>query len=315
LDKPASYFARPQQRAVIFLIITALLWSSGGFLIKWVIWNPIAIAGTRSAIAALVMLAFRPKMKIHWGFAQLGGAICYAATVILFVAANKMTTAANAILLQYTAPIYVAIFSYWLLEERITKLDLATIVTAIGGMILFFLDGLSQGGFWGNIVAILSGIAFAGTALFARKQKDSSPLESLFLGNILTTLIGLPFVVHSSPDATGWLGLILLGVFQLGFSYILFAEAMKQVTALEGILIPVLEPVLNPIWVFLLLKERPARWAIVGGVIVLVSVTIRCVLAIKQNGGRSLLRQTNQPSPRRRGVLTIPDGDTNDGAT
>jgi drug/metabolite transporter (DMT)-like permease len=284
LNKPMGHHAPLQQRAVIFLIITALLWSSGGLLIKWVTWNPIAIAGTRSAIAALVMLAFRPKMKIHWGFAQLGGAIFYAITVILFVTANKMTTAANAILLQYTAPIYVATFSYWFLGERITKLDLATIATAIGGMILFFLDGLSKQGFWGNIVAILSGIAFAGTALFLRKQKDSSPLESLFLGNVLTALIGLPYVMHSWPNATGWLGLILLGVFQLGFSYILFAEAMKHVTALEGILIPILEPVLNPIWVFLLLNERPGRWAIAGGIIVLISVSFRCLLTLKQNG-------------------------------
>jgi drug/metabolite transporter (DMT)-like permease len=125
-------------------------------------------------------------------------------------------------------------------------------------------------------------MSFAGTAMFVRKQKDSSSLESLFLGNLLTALVGLPFALHSLPDAKGWLGLILLGVFQLGFSYILFAEAMKHVTALEGILIPVLEPILNPIWVFLLLKESPGRWAVVGGTVVLVSVTARCVLAMRQ---------------------------------
>jgi drug/metabolite transporter (DMT)-like permease len=271
-----------QQRAVIFLIITAVLWSSGGLLIKIVAWNPIAIAGTRSAIAALVIFAFRRRMKFNLSFAQLGGAVCYAATVILFVTATKLTTAANAILLQYTAPIYVALLSYWFLRERITKFDILTMVTAIGGMTLFFLDDLSKGGFWGNIIAILSGVAFAGTALFLRKQKDGSPLESVFIGNILTLLIGFPFMLQSSPNAAGWLGLGLLGVFQLGCSYILYSEAIKHVTALEGILIPVLEPILNPIWVFLLLKERPGRWAILGGIIVLISVTIRCLLALKQ---------------------------------
>jgi drug/metabolite transporter (DMT)-like permease len=213
----------------------------------------------------------------------LGGAICYAGTVILFVIANKWTTAANAILLQYTAPIYVALLSAWFLKERITKSDLITIAAAIGGMALFFLDDLSKGGFWGNIVAILSGIAFAGTALFLRKQKDSSPLESVFIGNILTLLIGLPVMLQSSPAASGWLGLILLGVFQLGFSYILYAEAIKHVTALEAILIPVIEPILNPIWVFLLLHETPGRWAIIGGIIVLLSVILRCLHALKQN--------------------------------
>jgi drug/metabolite transporter (DMT)-like permease len=273
-----------KSRAVLFLVIAAVLWSSGGLLIKLVVWNPLAIAGARSAIAALVILAFRRRMRFNWRPAQLAGAVCYAATVILFVMANKWTTAANAILLQYTAPIYVALLSYWLLRERIAKSDLAAIISTIGGMVLFFLDDLSRGGIIGNIIAILSGIAFAGTALFLRKQKDSSPLESVFLGNIIAFLIGIPFMLHSSPNSTGWLGLVLLGIFQLGCSYILYAEAMKYVTALEGILIPVLEPILNPIWVFLLLGEKPGAWAVVGGVIVLLSITLRCLHALSKSG-------------------------------
>jgi drug/metabolite transporter (DMT)-like permease len=264
-----------KSRAVSFLVMAALLWSLGGLLIKLVDWNPMAIAGTRSAIAAVVMISFRPKMRFNLGPAQLGGAFCYAATVVLFVVANKWTTAANAILLQYTAPVYVALLSNWFLKERITRADIIAIITALGGMILFFLDDLSSGGIWGNIVAILSGIAFAGTALCLRKQKDESPLESLFLGNIIAFLAGLGFMLHSSPTAGSWPGLVLLGVFQLGFSYILYAEAIKHVTALEAILIPIIEPVLNPIWVFLLLKEKPGAWAVLGGIIVLVSVSIR----------------------------------------
>ncbi len=272
-----------KSRAIVLLVITALLWSTGGILIKSVQWNAAAIAGTRSGIAALVILAFRRRMKFNWGFAQLGGAACYAGTVILFVAATKLTTAANAILLQYTAPIYVAILSYWFLKERITVSDIFTIAAAFGGMVLFFLDDLSKGGLWGNALAILSGIAFGGTALFLRKQKDHSPLESVFLGNLLTLLIGLPFMLQFPQGASGWLELALLGVFQLGCSYILYAEAIKYVTALEGILIPILEPVLNPIWVFLLIGEKPGRWAIAGGLVVLVSVTLRCFAALKQS--------------------------------
>lgn len=282
-------------KAIIYLIITALLWSSGGLLIKMVTWNPVAIAGTRSAIAGLVILAFRRRMTFNWGFAQVGGALCYAATVILFVMATKLTTAANAILLQYSAPIYVAILSYWLLKERITRSDLMTITATSGGMVLFFLDDLSKGGFWGNVSAILSGIAFAGTTLMLRKQKDHSPLESVFLGNILTALIGLPFMVRSMPDAQGWIVLVLLGVFQLGFSYILYAEALKQVTAIEGILIPILEPILNPLWVFLMIGEIPGPWAIIGGIFVLVSVTLRCLSALKQGQSEDL----SVPGPER----------------
>lgn len=272
-----------RRRAVSFLILVAILWSTGGFFIKFVGWNPLAIAGTRSAIAAVVMLVFRRRMHFNWGGTQLGGAVCYAGTVILFVVSNKLTTAANAILLQYTAPIYVAAFSYWFLKERITKWDMAATAITVGGMALFFLDNLSIGGFWGNIIAILSGAAFAGTILFLRRQKDQSPLESVFLGNLMTFLIGFPFMFGSSPGAVGWLGLTFLGVFQLGCSYILYAEAIKHVTALEGILIPVLEPVLNPLWVFLLLGEKPGKWAVVGGLIILATVTARCLWALRRN--------------------------------
>jgi drug/metabolite transporter (DMT)-like permease len=283
LDERMNPDSSHQRRAMLLLIIVALLWSTGGFLIKSVTWNPFAIAGTRSAIAALLMLGYRRRFTFNWSAAQLGGAACYAATVILFVAANKLTTAANAILLQYTAPIYVAILSYWFLRERITKLDLAAIAATTLGMVLFFLDDLSRGGFWGNIAAIMSGLSFAGTVLFLRKQKDGSPLESVFLGNILTFLIGLPFSFHAIPNSAGWLGLIFLGIFQLGCSYLLYAEAIRHVTAIEGILIPVLEPILNPLWVFLLLGEKPGRWAAAGGIIVLISVTVRCLMALRQN--------------------------------
>jgi drug/metabolite transporter (DMT)-like permease len=273
---------RMKFRAVSFLVVAAVLWSLGGLLIKLVAWNPLAIAGMRSAIAALVMLAFRRKMHFNLSPAQLGGAACYAATVILFVIANKWTTAANAILLQYTAPVYVALLSTWLLKERISRSDLITVFAALGGMILFFLDDLSSGGLLGNAIAILSGVSFAGTALCLRKQKDGSPLESLFIGNLIAFMIGLPFILRSSPTATGWLGLVLLGVFQLGFSYILYAEAIKHVTALEATLIPVIEPILNPIWVFILLKEQPGAWAILGGIIVILSVTLRGLPAFRQ---------------------------------
>lgn len=283
-------------RAVLFLLGAAFLWSLGGLLIKLVEWNPFAISGMRSAIAAIVILAFRRRMRLNWSLPQLGGAFCYAATVVLFVLATKWTTAANAILLQYTAPIYVAVLSYWFLRERITRSDLAAIAVTIGGMTLFFLDDLSGGGVAGNIMAILSGIAFAGTALFLRKQKDGSPVESVFLGNVAAFLVGIPFMFQSLPGAAGWLALILLGVFQLGISYILYAEALKHVTALEGILIPIIEPILNPIWVFLLLKEKPGQWAVAGGIVVLAAITVRCLQTLRQNG--RILRSTQRAQNR-----------------
>jgi drug/metabolite transporter (DMT)-like permease len=268
-----------RHKAIVLLIITAMLWSSGGLLIKSVAWNPIAIAGARSAVTALLLLAYVRRPHLTWSSAQIGGAIAYAVTVFLFITANKLTTAANAILLQYSSPIYVALLGARFLGERATWMDWVTIALVIGGMALFFLDDLAVGGFWGNACAILSGATFACLVLLLRKQKDSSPLESVLLGNILTALVSLPFVFGSSPGMSGWVRLSFLGIFQLGLPYILYSLAIRHVTALEAILIPVIEPILNPLWVFLVIGEAPGPWALVGGSIILVSVTVRCVLS------------------------------------
>jgi drug/metabolite transporter (DMT)-like permease len=186
------------------------------------------------------MLVFQRKLHFTWSTTQIGGALAYAGTVILFVTANKLTTAANAILLQYTAPVYTALLGAWILKEKTTKLDWLTIAIVLGGMSLFFLDKLSVGNISGNFCAMISGVAFAFTAVLLRKQKDGSPLESIILGNILTAVIGLPFMLQSMPSPSSWLGLIILGIFQLGISYILYALAIKHVTALEAILIPII---------------------------------------------------------------------------
>ncbi len=139
------------RRAVLMLVATAVLWSLGGVLIKWVDWHPVAIAGTRSLIgAALIGLAFRHELRFTGSFEQIGGALAYAGTVVLFVIANKLTTAANAILLQYTAPIYVVLFSPWFLGERASRRDWLILGVMMGGMVLFFLDELTLDGYLGN---------------------------------------------------------------------------------------------------------------------------------------------------------------------
>lgn len=269
-------------KSIVLLVITAILWSSGGILIKVIDWNPLAIAGLRSAIAAAVLLIVLKRPKINWSFPQVGAALAYAAMVILFVSANKMTTAANAILLQFTAPIYVALLGAWFLKEKTKLMDWITIFFVFCGMALFFLDNLSTSGFLGNILAMISGVCFALFTIFMRMQKDGSPLESVFLGNVLTAIIGIPFMFQSAPNKAGWVSLVLLGVIQLGIPYILYSKAIKHVTAIEAILIPVIEPILNPVWVFLMMGEAPAKWAIFGGCVVITAVTIRCVLLTVQ---------------------------------
>lgn len=274
-------------KAILYLVITALLWSLGGLLIKLVNANALAIAGTRSAIASLIIWMYLRKPKFTWSAAQIGAALAYTGTVIFFVVANKLTTAANAILLQYTAPVYVAILGAWLLKEKVKLYDWGAILLTIGGMVLFFMDSLDTGGIVGNIIALLSGISFALFTVFMRMQKDGSPLESVLLGNALTALIGLPFLFRNMPDTKGWIGLLILGVVQLGVPYILYASAVKHLTALETILIPVLEPVLNPVWVYLTIGEAPGTMAFVGGAVVLVVITAWCSIPAIMNRRRN----------------------------
>jgi drug/metabolite transporter (DMT)-like permease len=267
-----------RRAAVGLLLLTALLWSLGGLLIKSVDWNPPAIAGARSAIAGVLIAVVLRRPRFNWSAVQIGGAVAYAATVILFVLATKLTTAANAILLQYTAPVYVALFGRWFLGERTRWIDWLTIGVVFAGMGLFFLDSLSPEGFWGNTIAIASGMAFAWLTLLLRKQKEGSTVESVLLGNILTAVICIPFYFHDFPkEGSDWTALLLLGLFQIGISYICFSIAIKFVSAIEAILIPVVEPILNPLWVFLYIGERPGAWAILGGLIVLGAVTARSV--------------------------------------
>jgi len=266
-----------RQRAIVMMLSASILWSIGGLLIKLVNLNPLAIAGMRSLIASIVVFGFLDKSTLSLSWNKVLGAISYASMVILFVSATKATTAANAILLQYTSPIYIAIFGGWLLKEKAVLKDWVVIVSVLCGMVLFFIDDISGGSLVGTILAVFSGIAMAFSTIFMRRQKDADPLENVFWGSILTVIVCLPFMFESMPDTKSWVGLVLLGVFQLGFSYVLYARAIKNITALQSTFICLVEPLLNPVWVFLSVGEAPGVLSVIGGLIVLVSVTIGCI--------------------------------------
>ena len=264
--------------AMIFLAITATMWSLGGILIKSINAHPLAISGTRSAISCLIILLYVKKPNFNWSFPQIMAGGAYASMVISFVVANKLTTAANAILLQYTAPIFVALLSAWMLKEKPKTIDWATIVLVFGGMVLFFLDSIDTKGLTGNIFGLLSGISYALFTIFMRMQKNGSPVESVILGNAITAVAGLPFLFTAVPDTKGWLYLVILGVIQLGIPYILYSKAIKSATALEASLITMIEPILNPIWVILIIGEIPGIFSIIGGIIVITTVAVRSVI-------------------------------------
>jgi len=271
-------------RSVGLLLIAALCWSLAGVLFKYVGWSGLAAGAGRGLIAAVFLLAVSWRsLHFTWSRLQLGAALAYAVCTVLFALANKLTTAANAILLQYTAPVWVALLGAWLLREHPTRGDWTTIVVVLGGLGLFLYDGLHLGQLTGVLVSIASGVGFAVMTILLRKQKDGSALESIILGNLLCFLIGLP-ALASAPalPASGWTALCVLGVVQLGFSYLLYSRAIKHVTALEAVLIPVLEPVLNPVWVMLTVGERPSPLALLGGAIVLGAVTLRAIVSIRR---------------------------------
>lgn len=264
-------------KAIIMQLCAAVLWSTGGMLIKLVDLNSIAIAGIRSLITIAVIFPFLKKSTMKLTKNKVLGAISYTSLVLLFISATKSTTSANAILLQYTSPIYIAIFGGWLLNEKAKLRDWVTILFIIGGMVLFFIDDIAGGSTKGNILAILSGVALGFNTMFMRREKDADPLENVFWGSILTVLVSLPFVFEKAPSMQSWIGLVLLGVFQLGISYTLYARAIKNITALESTFLSLVEPLLNPLWVFLTIGELPGKWAVVGGIIVLASVTVSCL--------------------------------------
>lgn len=267
---------------MLLMVATSILWSSGGILIKLVTLSPLAISGIRSLIAALVILCYLKKPRFTWNKYQLMGALAYASMAMTFVTATRLTTSANAVLLQYTAPIYVALLGSLILREKTSLKDWVTIAITLSGIVLFFLDSFSAGGLLGNILALVSGFCFALFVVCSRQQKEGSPMETILLGNILTAILCLPFMFQAQYDTRSIWGVVILGIVQFGLPYTLYGIAIKHVRALDAVMIAVIEPILNPVWVFLFLGERPGAWSLLGGIVVLAAVTYNCVMNAAQ---------------------------------
>jgi drug/metabolite transporter (DMT)-like permease len=271
-----------RRRAVLILILTAILWSSSGLLIKLISWGPMTILGMRSLLAGCVFAVYLRRIDLRFSRYEIFGALCYVGVNLFFISATKLTSAANAIFLQYACPVYVVVLGYWLLKEKPRRADWIALAVILTGLSLFFGDKLSLDGFYGNLLAILSGVAFAGLMIFMRLQKDSQPARTILLGNIISALIGLPFIFgeHSFPTVDFAL-ILYLGIFQMGLSYLLYSLAIRHIRALEANLILTLEPILNPIWVFLVIGEKPGSLALLGGLLVIGAVIFRSVVSAR----------------------------------
>ncbi len=267
-------------KGILAVFLTAILWSSGGLFIKLISLNSMELSFFRCAIAAVVFALMFRKRILKLNSLALINSFAYAAVLILFVIATKTTTAANAIFLQSTAPIYVLIFEPLLTKTKWERINIITIVVCFLGMILFFMGDLTPGDIKGNIAALLAGVAFAAFFLGMKKNEPQYGESSIFYGNVIVALICIPFVTDlSSISLQDFAMVSFLGVFQIAFAYALFSYGLKRIIAVEASIISMFEPVLNPIWVFIGYGEVPSFYAIIGGIIIMTAITVRTLIS------------------------------------
>ncbi len=281
---------------IILVLLAVLLWSTGGLFIKWTNLDAFTVNAGRSLFAALTVAAFTYHKGLKLDRFTLLTSFLYAGTLSCFVYANKMTTAANAIFLQYTAPIYILILAPFVLKEKFRVTDLITVIVCLAGMSLFFLEPqesanrLAPDVFTGNIAGLASGVFFGLYFIFLRHPRsleNRNPAISVFYGNLLIVLLMIPLIAQNPPaqiTSSDILAILFLGVFQIGLAYVLFTKGIAAgVRSLDASIIGFVEPLLNPVWVFLFLGEKPSSWAILGGAIIIAAVIFH---TLKQNRAR-----------------------------
>lgn len=268
----------PMHRSRLYLLAAAVLWSSAGVLVKLSTLTAWQLASGRSLIAALALAIALPEGRRRPSARGMFATLAYASTVVTFIVANKLTTSANAIFLQDTAPLYVLLLSPLLLGERPSREEWLAVPVFLFGLSLFFLDQLNPGQLVGNVVALGSGVSFGLCILGLRALRGEGP-SVLVWGNVIAGLSTLwPALEGPPPTAMLDLGVLLfLGVFQLGCAYALFERGLRETPAVEASLLILLEPVLNPVWSFLFAGERPGTWSLVGGAIILLASAWRTV--------------------------------------
>lgn len=267
---------RAEKKGALLVFLAAVLYSIGGLCIKLIPWSAMSINGGRNIVAVLVvggyLLIARHKPK--WNRGVVLGAICVSGTNILFTIANKLTTAANAIVLQFTAPIFVLLLSVLFLHKKPSKLDMAVCAAVLTGVICFFLESLGAGDALGNVVALGSGLSYAGVFML-NDMPNADPISSVFWGDIFSAVVGLPFLLCERDfSLVPMISLIVLGAFQVGLAYILMCQGLKTTPAVTASLLSGIEPVLNPVLVALFYHESVGPLAFLGAVIVVGSIVI-----------------------------------------
>lgn len=279
----------------LLVLLAAALWSTGGVGVKVANAEPLVVAGLRSVFALVFMsivlvITMRRRGDDARAFVTLlkrpliwGAAASYALMVVMFCLAARRTTAANAIFIQYTAPVYVALLSTKLLGEKPSGADYVSVFTSLAGMALAFGGEIGGGRMEGNVLAVLSSFGYAGLPLLLRIEEQRradplAPLVAMSLGNAIAAVVALPAcVMHPPADERTWLVLIALGTLQIGLPYVLYGMAIRRLRALESSLLAMIEPVLSPIWVLLATGEKPSTMAAVGGAVIVASVAFNAI--------------------------------------
>ena len=277
-----------QSTALLFVFAAAFLWSTGGLFIKWTTLGGLELSFWRSLFAIFTVAFFTRHEGFGLNRLTAVASVLYAVLLILFVLATKTTTAANAIFLQYTAPVYLLILEPIIYKEKYRSRDLITVLVCLGGMALFFVGQLRPQDVAGNIFALSSGFCFALYFLALRhpRAREVNRASSVIYGNTLAVLMTAPWGLVSMTSLSGHdlVGVAYLGVVQLGISYSLFTVGIAHgVRSLDAGIICYIEPVLNPVWVFLVLGERPSAWALLGGAIIIVAVISHMLLDARKS--------------------------------
>lgn len=263
-----------QSKGIFYVLMAAVLFSIGGLFIKLIPWSPLAISGARNLISAIIIGIYLKVThhKIVISPAVLFGAVCMMGTSTLYTIANKLTTAANAVVLMFTAPVFVIFLMWIIFKEKPKRVDIVTSAIVFVGILFFFIDSLSSGNIIGDIFAVISGIAYAGVFMMNSFEKSDS-LSSIFLGQALTAVLCIWFVFGETDfGAASVGGILVLGIFQLAVAYIFMAKGLEEVPPVTASLTDAIEPILNPVLVAVFYHEMITPLSFVGAVIVIVAV-------------------------------------------
>jgi drug/metabolite transporter (DMT)-like permease len=279
---------RPARVARLQVVGTAILFSTGGTAVKVADgMSGLQVACFRSAVAVGAIAVMVPASRRGWTWRTLLVGVAYAGTLIMFVTANKLTSAADAIFLQETALIYLLLIGPVFLRERLRPLDVVTIVVFVAAIGLFFLDpgqasDTATNPTLGNVLALGSGVGWActlaGLRWLGRSHGTDHAAAAAVAGNLMAMAICLPFALPVAGGRSDWLTIVYLGVFQIGLAYALLTRAVRVVPAVQASLLLMIEPALSPVWAWIVHGERPGPWSLAGGAVIVVGTIIWSII-------------------------------------